>query len=221
MHRQRTLPKQQSEKCAKRGTSRSFTRFQDQFNFKTEPFSQVEIVRVAPSSPNGYEKWGILHKTRHLLAMRVPLRRSSPPETDKPSRFAANRSPRLRSTRTPRDSRRSIPGRSVPDTIFQSAFGVLDALLQPAFGNLPLQPFATMVGPQRPSCRIQFPLSVPETLGANLNAPAHARSRLVGHAAHLTAIAQLPCRHRYHLVAIGLQCQPLRGISSPSALAAT
>lgn len=144
--------------------------------------------------------------------MRVPLRRSSPPETDKPSRFAANRSPRSRSTRTPRDSRRSIPGRSVPDTIFQSAFGVLDALLQPAFGNLPLQPFATMVGPQRPSCRIQFPLSVPETLGANLNAPAHARSRLVGHAAHLTAIAQLSCRHRYHLVAIGLQRQPLRGI---------
>ena len=144
--------------------------------------------------------------------MRVPLRRSSPPETDKPSRFAANRSPRSRSTRTPRDSRRSIPGRSIPDTIFQSAFGVLDALLQPAFGNLPLQPFATMVGPQRPSCRIQFPLSVPETLGANLNAPAHARSRLVGHAAHLTAIAQLSCRHRYHLVAIGLQRQPLRGI---------
>lgn len=134
-----------------------------------EPFSQVVIARVAPSSPNGYEKWGILHKTRHLLAMRAPLRRSSPPETDKSSRFAANRSPRSRSTRTPRDSRRSIPGRSVPDTIFQSAFGVLDALLQRAFGNLPLQPFATMVGLQRPSRRIQFPLSVPETLGANLN----------------------------------------------------
>ena len=122
-------------------------------------------------------------------------------------------SPRSRSTRTPREQPPLNPRQiQRPDTIFQSAFGVLDALLQPAFGNLPLQPFATMVGPQRPSCRIQFPLSVPETLGANLNAPAHARSRLVGHAAHLTAIAQLSCRHRYHLVAIGLQRQPLRGI---------